>query len=205
MKRAVSLMIVTVAFFSCVGTKGPPLESKMYALEYPAPGPIVQTPLPCSVRVDAFDVHPSFATDRIAYREKAFLMNTYRYHRWQAPPPLVVTWLLERDLKSAAFCRSVIGSDSFMPATHVLEGTVDEFFEDDAENGWQAVLTLSLTLATTHSGKSGPRILLQRRYSARKPCRYQNPHAVAEAMSLAMAEISEKAIKDIYRKLSENP
>jgi cholesterol transport system auxiliary component len=198
-------MIVAVALLSCVGTKGPPLESKIYSIEYPAPGPVTQAPLQCSLRVEAFDVHPSFSTDRIAYREEAFLMNTYRYHRWQAPPPLLVAWLLERDLQSAAVCRSVIGSDSLMPATHVLEGTVDEFFENDTENGWQAVLTLSLTLATTHSGESGPRILLQRRYSVRKPCRYKNPHAVAEAMSLAMAEVSENALKDIARTLSENP
>jgi cholesterol transport system auxiliary component len=106
-------------------------------------------------------------------------------------------------LKQAAFCLAVIDSDSLLPATHLLEGTVDDFFEDDTENGWQAVLTLSLTLSTTRTGNADPRILMQRTYRARKACRAKNPQAVAEAMSLAMADVSKHVLGDIYEQLAQ--
>lgn len=199
MKRFSFLLIVAVALTGCIGTKGPPIESNTYSLEYPAPAAVdPDQRLACSIRVDAFDAHPFIGTDRMVYREKAFRVDTYRYHRWQAPPALLVAWHLERDLKSAGFCRAVIGSDSLLQSTHVLEGTVEEFYENDADAGWEAVLSLSLTLASNRSSAAGRRILMQHRYDVRKPCRNRTPQALAEAMSQAMADASHRSIEDIY-------
>jgi cholesterol transport system auxiliary component len=203
MKRLVALLLALSAIFSCVGTKGPPLESHIYALEYPPPEKAVAAPiLPVIIQVDAFDAPMFIGTDRMAYREKPYTIATYRYHRWQAPPARLAAWHLERDLRRAGFCKAVIGSDSLLQATHVLEGTVDEFFENDAETGWEAVMTLSLTLYANRSQSGGRRVLMQRRYSARKPCRYRNPLALAEAMSLAMAEVSTRVLAEIHEQLT---
>ncbi len=203
MKRFVFLAIVAMALAACIGTKGPPIESNTYALEYPAPGPVDPARrLAWSLRVDAFDAHPFIGTERMAYRENAFQMETYRYHRWQAPPALLAAWHLERDLKSAGFCSAVIGGDSLLQTTHVIEGTVEEFYENDAEAGWEAVLSISLTLASNRSEDDGRRILMQRRYGASRPCRNRSPQAVAEAMSEAMAEVSQRALEDLYQTLA---
>ncbi|MGD8369633.1 MAG: ABC-type transport auxiliary lipoprotein family protein [Desulfobacterales bacterium] len=203
MKRFVGLLFVVAAVFSCVGTKGPPLESDVYSLEYPGPETAAAVEsLPVVIRVDAFDAPIFLGTDRMAYREKPYVVDTYRYHRWQAPPAQLVAWHLERDLRSVGFCKAVIGSDSLLQATHVLEGTVDEFFENDAQTGWEAVLSVSLTLSANRTASSGRRILMQRRYSARHPCRYRNPLSLAEAMSLAMADVSARALTDIYEQLA---
>ena len=203
MKHIMFLTIVAAALAACVGAKGPPVESDIYALEYPAPAAVDQEGrLSWSVRVDAFDAHPFIGTDRMAYRENAFKMETYRYHRWQAPPALLVAWHLERDLKSAGFFSAVIGSDSLLQTTHVIEGTVEEFYENDADDGWEAVLSISLTLASNRSEDAGRRILMQHRYSASRPCRNRTPQAVAEAMSEAMAEVSQRALEDIYETLA---
>ncbi|MCF8077820.1 MAG: ABC-type transport auxiliary lipoprotein family protein [Desulfobacterales bacterium] len=204
MKHIMFLTIVAAALAACVGAKGPPVESDIYALEYPAPAAVDQERrLAWSVRVDAFDAHPFIGTDRMAYRENAFKMETYRYHRWQAPPALLVAWHLERDLKSAGFCSAVIGSDSLLQTTHVIEGTVEEFYENDADAGWEAVLSISLTLASNRTEDAGRRILMQRRYGASRPCRNRTPKAVAEAMSEAMADVSQRALEDIYETLAE--
>jgi len=203
MKRMLLFAGAAIFLAACLGAKGPPVESDIYALEYPVPAAVDQARrLAWSVRVDAFDAHPFIGTDRIAYREKAFKMETYRYHRWQAPPALLVAWHLERDLKRAGFCRAVIGSDSLLQTTHVIEGTVEEFYENDAEAGWEAVLSISLTLASNGTEDAGRRILMQRRYGASRPCRNRTPQAVAEAMSAAMADVSQKALEDIYQTLA---
>jgi len=204
MKRALALLILTAAMAACVGTKGPPLASRVYSLEYPPPAPAVAEDdrLKWSLRVDAFDAQPFIGTDRIVYRESPFQVDTYRYHRWQAPPARLVAWHLEDDLKSAGYLSAVIGSNSLFQATHVLEGTVHAFHEDDAANGWEAVVSVSLTLAQNPNESGGRRILMQRRYSARQPCRYRTPLSLAEAMSRALAEISAQALEDIYDHLA---
>lgn len=203
MKRMLLLAGAAIFLTACLGTKGPPVESSTYALEYPAPAAAdPDRRLAWSLRVDAFDAHPFIGTDRMVYRENAFQIEAYRYQRWLAPPALLVAWQLERDLKSAGFCSAIIGSDSLLQTTHVLEGTVEEFYENDTENGWEAVLAVSLTLASNRSEDAGRRILMQRRYSASLPCRSRTPQAVAEAMSEAMADVSQRALGDIYTTLS---
>ena len=46
-------------------------------------------------------------------------------------------------------------------------------------------------------------VLFQKPYRTRKPCRQQHPRALAEAMSLAMSEVSEAIIMDIYEFLKD--
>lgn len=204
MKRLLVFLIVAATVVSCVGAKGPPVESRFYTLEYAAPTPVAQgRRLNCILRVDAFDAPSFLATDRIVYREKPFRIGTYRYHRWEARPALLVARHLEQDLKSAGFCRAVLGSESLLPATHVLEGFVDRFYENDAQKGWEAVCSVSLTLAATRAKGAG--VLMQRRYSSRRPCRHSTPQSLAEAMSRAMGEVSAQAVKDIETELAKTP
>ncbi|MBU4185932.1 MAG: hypothetical protein KKC23_07015 [Proteobacteria bacterium] len=42
-------------------------------------------------------------------------------------------------------------------------------------------------------------VLMQKQYSAIEPCGMKNPQSLAEAMSKAMAKISDRIIKDVYK------
>ena len=86
----------------------------------------------------------------IIYRDKAFVRNTYSYHKWRANPGDLVTYYLARDFKAQNVFEAVLSYDSNLRMTHSLEGVVEEFYEKDSEDSWEAVLSFSLTLVKEH-------------------------------------------------------
>ena len=74
--------------------------------------------------------------------------------------------------------------------THTVEGTVDEFLESDSYDSWEAVLSISVTLQVAREPDADKRVIFQRSFSTRKKCGEKNPLALAQAMSLAMADVS---------------
>jgi hypothetical protein len=76
------------------------------------------------------------------------------------------------------------------------------FFEQDRSDVWEAVLTVSITLITEDELDVSKRTLFQKKYHSREECKQQNPRAIAEAMSRAMAKISKMITTDIYQRLS---
>jgi len=58
----------------------------------------------------------------------------------------LVTDYLSRDFKHAGLFKAVAPYESKVEPTLILEGSVDEFFEWDSEDGWKAVLTVSTVL-----------------------------------------------------------
>jgi len=188
---------------ACMNLTQPSPKVAFYTLEYEA-GDIGETkPLPFAIRIERFSVAPVYNTPRIIYRDKSFIRTEYTYHKWRANPGDLVTYFLARDMKRSGLFKAVIPRDSGIPATYLLEGAVDEFLEWDSENTWKAVLGLSITLMAENEPDVSKRILFQRTYRATQTCRLEHPKALAEAMSLAMAEISARIIKDIYGQLKE--
>ncbi|MCD6295422.1 MAG: hypothetical protein J7M20_11030 [Deltaproteobacteria bacterium] len=75
---------------------------------------------------------------------------------------------------------------------------MDEFFEWDTPEGWDAVLGVSITLVVLQEPDVSKRILFQKSYRLTKKCKEEHPRGLAETMSLAMREVSEKIIRDVY-------
>jgi cholesterol transport system auxiliary component len=198
------LPIVLLLFFgSCLKLKHPSNKIAFYTLEYDPPQIGNLSPLPSVIRMDRFSVAPTYNTDRIVYKDRSFKRETYVYHKWRANPGDLVTYFLARDIKRSGIFKAVLTYDSRFPSSYVLEGSVDEFFESDTEGTWRAVLSLSITLMKEHEPDISKRILFQKTFRAKKSCKQRNPTALAEAMSRAMAEVSEKIIIDIYDYLKD--
>ena len=174
-----------------------------YSLDYDPPGPAGLSPLGAVVGVQRFQVAPLYNTNRIIYRDKQFKRNAYNYHKWRANPGDLVSYFLARDLAESAMFKAVFTLDKKLPVSHTLEGRVDEFFEFDRDNLWEAVLSVSVTLIKEKEPDISKRILMQKKYRVRKPCRQKNPQALAEAMSLAMAAVSKNIKDDLYLLLAE--
>jgi len=189
---------------ACAGQlKKPARRIDFYTLEYPSPQPAGKAPLPVVLGVQRFRVAPTYNTQKIVYRDRNFKRNTYQYHKWRAEPGDLVGYFLARDLTQAAVFRAVFSLEKNLPTSHIIEGTVDEFFESDTSRSWEAVLTVSITLMKTMEPDISKRIISQKTYRARKPCGQKNPRALAAAMSLAMAEISEAVMNDVYASLAD--
>lgn len=174
-----------------------------YVLEYEAP----QTPALASVeevlRVERFSVAPPYNTARIVYRESAFERDTYNYHRWRANPGDLVTYFLARDLRESGLFAAVLPGESRFSASCVLEGVVEEFYEHDYADRWDAVLGVSVSLIAEGEPDVSRRVLHQASYRETEPCLRKNPRALSEAMSRAMERVSIRILLDVHKALTE--
>lgn len=111
-------------------------------------------------------------------------------------------FFLTRDLQQSGFFEAVLPFSNPASATHRVTGSVDEFLEKDGSQGWQAVLTLNIIVHAERETDIQKSILLQKNYTAVEACKIRNPQALAEAMSRAMAKVSQEVMRDIYQALS---
>ena len=200
------VLLSFVAFFllgACINLEQPNLKVHYYTLEYETQPIADLKPLPVIIRLDRFNVAPVFNTNRIIYREQSFKREAYVYHKWQANPGELVSYLLARDMQQSGLFEGVFSYSSSLTPSHILSGSVDEFLEWDTEGAWQAVLALNVTLVAQHQSDARDGVLFQRAYRCEETCDQKNPRALAEAMSRAMAKISGEIIEDIHSSLSQ--
>ncbi len=173
-------------------------KTTYYTLEYDSPAPSHLQPVSAAIRVKRFSVDPTYDTNRIIYREGAFERDAYVYNKWRSNPGGIVSYFLTRDMRESGLFEAVLSHDSTVAASHILEGRVDEFFEWDAKDHWEAVLSLSIILTSVDEIEVGKRSLLQKSFQKREPCKEKTPKALAEAMSHAMSEVSSEVTREIY-------
>ena len=196
-------LIVAFLAVGCVNFKQPRNRVQHYMLEYASPEITDLKPLPVSLKVERFSVGPAYNTNRIIYRDKSFKRDEYFYHKWRSNPGDMVTCFLSRDIKNSGLFKAVLPRGTNFPFSCVMEGSVDEFVEWDTKTGWNAVLTVTVTLMAANEPDVSKKILFQKTYRIEKPLTEKNPRALARAMSLAMGEISVKVIRDIYSVLKD--
>ncbi len=193
------ILCLTLTLAACLDLKQPRNKIDYYTLEYDPPTPDHHPPLSKSIRINQFSVSPIYNNNRIIYREGLYKREAYVYHKWRANPADVVTYLLRRDLQQSGLFKAVVSRESRLPSAYVLEGSVDEFLEWSKKTGWEAYLSVSVTLMQENEPDISKKILFQKSYFSSKPCRQKTPGALAEAMSLAMSEISAQIMLDIYK------
>ncbi len=193
------ILCLTLNLAACLDLKQPRNKIDYYTLEYDPPAPDHHPPISKSIRVNQFSVSPIYNTNRIIYREGLYKREAYVYHKWRANPADVVTYLLRRDLQQSGLFKAVVSRESRLPSAYVLEGSVDEFLEWSKKTVWEAYLSVSVTLMQENEPDISKKILFQKSYFSSQPCRQKNPGALAEAMSLAMSEISAQIMLDIYK------
>ncbi len=201
--KSMSILVLALLMGSCLNLKEPRKKIDFYTLEYGPPQITGLQPLPFVIRVIRFTVAPAYNTDRMIYRDRSFGREAYFYHKWRANPGDLVTYFLSRDMKRSGLFKAVIPYDSTFPSSFAVEGSVDQFLEWDTRENWKAVLTISIALMAENEPDISKRVLFQKTYGKEALCRRKNPRALAEAMSQAMAGVSEEIIRDIYLHLKD--
>ena len=185
----------------CANLSKPSNKTSFYTLEYAAQPMNDLKPLPFVLRVERFSASPLYQTENIVYREKPFKKESYSFYQWRAKPEDMVSYFLMRDLQQSGLFKAVLPAAGGMPSTHLVFGNVEEFLEADQEPAWQAVLAVTIVLLGQKEPDIMKSILLQKTYTATETCKLKNPQAVAEAMSRAMAQVSQQMIRDIHQAL----
>lgn len=173
-----------------------------YTLEYDSPTINRIKTLPFSIFVEQFQVAPLYDSTQIIYRNNTCQREAYSYHKWRTNPGDMVTQLLARDFKDTGLFKAVFTLDSRFPSSHILKGTVVEFYEMDTAEHWEAVLTLSVALINKDESNPLKSVIFQNNYTIKEVCAKKNPQALAEAMSNALKKISGMIIKDIHKSLT---
>ena len=198
--RKILYVLISLVLFipGCLSLKKPVIKIDYYTLEYDSPDVAFQAQLPFVVRIERFRVAPVYNSNRIVYSEQKFKRAAYNYHRWRSSPGDLVTYFLARDMHRSHLFKAVLTHDTGFLSSYTIEGIVDEFYEQDEKDLWEAVLSVSITLVREGEPDVSKRVLFQKKYSANKACEQKTPLALAKAMSSAMAKISEMIITDIY-------
>lgn len=188
----------------CVKFNQPRLKIEYYTLEYEPAISADTDVLPALIRVERFTSAPLYNTTRMIYREKPFSRDGYHYHKWRAVPADLVSYFIARDMGLSGLFEAVFPPDATTASTHVLSGSVDEFYERDLPDRWEAVVSITVSLLQEKEPDPTKRLVFQKTYSSVERCEEKTPVSVAEAMSRAMAQISQSVISDIHRALSTN-
>lgn len=201
-KASLFAMIAALLCSACanVGKPGPKVD--YYTLEYAPPVKANgHEQIPFAIEIRRFQVSPLYNSNKIIYRDKPFARNEYYYRHWRANPGDTITYFLKRDLQQSSFFKAVFSHEDRFACEYLLEGAVDEFFEQDNPDSWEAVLSITIALIKENEPDVSKRVIFQKTYRARAPCRQKNPKSLSEAMSLAMAQVSEQVICDIVHAL----
>jgi len=196
--------LIALTAAGCVKFNKPSLKIEHYTLEYE---PVISAgthALPVVIRVERFTSAPIYNTTRMIYREKPFSRDAYHYHKWRAVPADLVSYFIARDMGVSGMFEAAFPPGTSPGSTHVLSGSVDEFYERDLPDRWEAVASVTMSLLREGEPDPSKRLVFQKTYSSVEPCREKTPASVAEAMSRAMAQISHSVISDIHRALSPN-
>ncbi|MFQ5483812.1 MAG: ABC-type transport auxiliary lipoprotein family protein [Desulfobacterales bacterium] len=196
------LIFISVGFNGCIGANQPAIKTTNYTLEYDSPKFVRLKPLPVVIRVAKFQTVPLYDDKRIIFKTDTYKRDAYHYHKWRTRPGDLISSFLARDLQKSSLFRVVFAFDSSLPASHIISGTVDEIFEEDKEDAWNAVLSISITLMRENEPDINKRIIFQNRYRIKEVCKEKTLSSFAEAMSKAMSLISEAIISDTYHALS---
>ena len=201
--KTLLLLLFIIALSGCSMMKQPRQRIDYYTLNYQPPVAAIYNiaPLPVVLRVEPFSISPEFDTDKIVYQQKKNTLSTYNYHRWRSHPAELASHYLARDLRAANLFTATLPPVSRTPPSHLLEGIVNKFLEEDSSDGWQACVEITFTLIKHKEPDSSKKVVFQKTFLARRPCSSKDPQAVARAMAQAMSAISSKLTPAIYQAL----
>ena len=195
--RLIALCALTLILTGCGAARTAPPDTRYYTLEYDAPE-VSGRPTKAVVALNRFGAAPEFNTAKLVYRDLSFGRQEYAYHQWRATPQSLVADFLRRDMQESGLFLAVGGPSSSLPATHRLEGIVEEWMEVDGEDAWQATASLTVTLLDLRAETMPGLVLFQRTYRESEPSAKKNPGSVVEAMSRVMRTLSGRIIADVH-------
>lgn len=145
--------------------------------------------------IEDFSAGSAYDERRIVYREKDYRFDYYHFHRWAAPPGMLVSDTLREVYRRTGAFRSVVGGYAAR-ADVILAGRVIALEEVDKDKkNWIGRVVLDLRLRDAKSGE----LLWSSTVSREKKLEKQNPRGLAAAISRALTDIGIETAADIVQ------
>lgn len=146
-----------------------------------------------TLAVEDFSAGSAYDEQRIVYRKSDYRIDYYHFHRWGAPPGMVVGETLRNVYRSTGAFDSVVGAYTSR-ADVVLSGRVLALEEVDVnKNKWVGHVALDLRLRDAATGE----LLWTETVRKKKTMSEQSPKGLARAVSDALTEIGVESIDKI--------
>jgi len=146
-----------------------------------------------TLAVEDFSTGAAYDEQRIVYRSNEYRIDYYHFHRWGAPPGMVVGETLRNVYRSTGAFESVVGAYTTR-ADVVLSGRVLALEEVDVSNDkWVGHVALDVRLRDAATGE----LLWTETVRKRKTMSEQSPKGLTRAVSDALTEIGVESIDKI--------
>lgn len=182
MKKSVLKKSALLLFVVACGGKMP--ETRYYQLAAPA-AHAKAPPIDAVVVVEPLDTDAAYDDERIVYRQSAYRLDYYQYHRWITAPGTMVSDYLATALAHSGRFRS-IDREPTDDAAVVLGGRVIAIEEiDRSAHQWDGRIALALTLTDARTGE----VVWSQQVEEIEPLAAQTPEGLAAALSRAMDRV----------------
>ena len=193
--RTAWLLLLGGVVAGCFRLSQPSPDIREYHLDY-APPPVAGERLPVTLRIAPLGVAAMYDRQAIVYSDGPYSGGTYYYARWSTNPGAMITDLLARDLVASHLYTAAQRGPSAVPNDYQLGGEIEEIAEHSVPSGCTARLRLRLLLVRVRAAATP--VVSQTSYAAEEPCTCNDPRALAQAMSQAMARLSEQLQQAVY-------
>lgn len=203
MTAIIMSFVLCSIIMGCNGFSKAPQPITRYTVNYTVSPTIYEKQLPIVIKLDYFGSAPEYATNHMIYADKIYQRNAYVYHQWISPPTEMVTYALAKDFKASHAFSAVTFPGDQLSATHVLSGSITDFYQRNDQSKRQVVLGISVLLFTQSNHNLHKQILLEKQYTTEATCKENNAAGFAVAMNTAIKSLSKHILEDIYKKLTD--
>jgi cholesterol transport system auxiliary component len=177
----------------CLDLKKSYPEKRSFVIDVEAPPQDAPSNSAMVVKINKLRVSPLFAGRAMVYRVADLQYESDFYDEWFVPPGTLVTQQVQHWLSRSMGLQVVMAGTNHVEPTHLLEGTVTEFY-GDFRAAPEAVLGLELLLLDAGHDRQP---LFRRAYRQSMPLSERSSDALARGLTEALRAVLVDVVKDI--------
>ena len=186
-------LIVAATASGCVDLKKTYPEKRSFVLDVGAPPHEAPSKAALVLKINKFRISPLFAGRAMVYRIADLQYESDFYDEWFVAPATLVTLQAQHWLSASGGIQLVLLGLNHVEPTHLLEGTVTEFY-GDFRGSPQAVFGLDLHLLDAGQER---KVFFRRSYHQEVPLTDRSSEALARGLTEALRTVLIEIANDI--------
>ena len=186
-------LTVAAAASGCVDLKKTYPEKRSFVLDVGAPPQEAPSKGALVLKINKFRVSPLFAGRAMVYRIADLQYESDFYDEWFVAPAALVTQQFQHWLSASGAIQLVLVGVNHVEPTHLLEGTVTEFYGDFRSTP-RAVFSMDLHLLDARQER---RVFFRRTYHQEVPLTDRSSEALARGLTEALRAVLVEVANDM--------
>ena len=186
-------LTVAAAASGCVDLKKTYPEKRSFVLDVGTPPQDAPSKGALVLKINKFRVSPLFAGRPMVYRIADLQYESDFYDEWFVAPAALITQQTQRWLSASRGIQLVLLGLDHVEPTHLLEGTVTEFYGDFRE---APLAVFSLDLHLLDAGQER-KVLFRRTYHQNVPLTDRSSEALARGLTEALRTVLIEVANDV--------